>query len=191
MALLIAGLLLFLGMHFTGILADDWRQGVIKKRGTGTWKLLYTTVSIAGFILIIVGYGAARTDPVFLWAAPVWARHLAMPLTLIAFILLAAAYIPRNRIKARLGHPMLAAVKIWAFAHLLANGTLADVLLFGSFLIWAIVGFAVLRRRDRSNGVTRTGALKGDALTIITGVVAWAVFAMALHTALIGVSPLP
>ncbi len=191
MAMLIAGLLLFLGMHFTGILADDWRQGMIRKRGAGTWKLLYSAVAIAGLILIIVGYGAARTDPVFLWATPVWARHLAMPLTLIAFILLAAAYVPQNRIKARLGHPMLAAVKIWAFAHLLANGTLADLLLFGSFLVWAITGFAVLRRRDRANGVIRTGALKGDVLTLVTGVIAWAVFAMALHTALIGVSPLP
>lgn len=191
MALLIAGLLLFLGMHFTGILADDWRQSMIKKLGMGPWKLLYSAVAIAGFILIIVGYGAARTDPVLLWAAPVWARHLAMPLTLIAFILLAATYVPQNRIKAKLGHPMLAAVKIWAFAHLLANGTLADVLLFGSFLVWAIVGFAVLRRRDRLNGVTRSGALKGDIITGLTGVIAWAIFAMVLHTALIGVSPLP
>lgn len=191
MALLIAGLLIFLGMHFTGILADDWRQGMIRKRGAGTWKLLYAAVSIVGFVLIVIGYGAARTDPVFLWAAPVWARHLAMPLTLIAFILLAATYVPDNRIKAKLGHPMLAAVKIWALAHLLANGTLADVLLFGSFLVWAIAGFAVLRRRDRRNGVTRTGNMKGDVITLVTGVIAWAVFAMALHTALIGVSPLP
>lgn len=191
MALLIAGLVLFLGMHFTGILADEWRQGVIRKRGAGTWKLLYSAVSLAGFILIIIGYGAARAEPVLLWSAPVWARHLAMPLTLIAFILLAATYVPQNRIKARLGHPMLAAVKIWALAHLLANGTLADVLLFGSFLVWAIAGFAVLRRRDRSQGVTRTGGIKGDVITLITGVVAWAIFAMVLHVALIGVSPLP
>lgn len=191
MALLIAGLLLFLGMHFTGILADDWRQGIIKKRGAGTWKLLYAAVSIVGFILIVIGYGAARADPVFLWAAPVWARHLAMPLTLIAFILLAATYVPNNRIRAKLGHPMLAAVKIWAFAHLLANGTLADVVLFGSFLVWAIAGFAVLRRRDRNSGVTRTGTMKGDVITLVTGVIAWAVFAMALHTVLIGVSPMP
>jgi uncharacterized membrane protein len=191
MALLIAGLLLFLGMHFTGILADDWRQTMIRKMGPGSWKLLYSAVSVAGLILIIIGYGAARTDPVFLWAAPVWTRHLAMPLTLVAFILLAAAYVPQNRIKARLGHPMLAAVKIWAFAHLLANGTLADVLLFGSFLVWAIAGFAVLRRRDRANGVIRTGAIKGDILTLVAGIVAWAVFAMALHAVLIGVSPMP
>lgn len=191
MTLLIAGLVLFLGMHFTGIVADDWRQGMIRKRGAGTWKLLYAAVSIVGFILIVIGYGAARTDPVFLWAAPVWARHLAMPLTLVAFILLAATYVPNNRIKAKLGHPMLAAVKIWALAHILANGTLADVLLFGSFLIWAIAGFAVLRRRDRHNGVTRTGAFKGDAITLVTGIIAWAVFAMVLHTALIGVSPMP
>lgn len=192
MALLIAGLLLFLGMHFTGIVADGWRQAMVKKLGPGRWKLLYAVISLVGLVLIVIGYGEARTNPVFLWAAPVWTRHLAMPLTLIAFVLLAATYVPKNRIKAKLGHPMLAAVKIWAFAHLLANGTLADVLLFGSFLIWAIAGFAVLRRRDRVNGVASTpGTLKGDAVTLAAGVIAWLIFAMFLHTALIGVSPLP
>ncbi|MEX0739589.1 MAG: NnrU family protein [Pseudohongiella sp.] len=192
MALLIAGLLLFLGMHFTGIVADDWRQGMIRKLGANTWKLLYSAVAILGFVLIVIGYGDARTNPNWLWMAPVWARHLAMPLTLIAFILLAAAYVPQNRIKAKLGHPMLAAVKIWAFAHLLANGSLADVLLFGSLLVWAIAGFAVLRRRDRKNGVIRaSGTLKGDMATIVIGVIAWAAFAMVLHTVLIGVSPMP
>ena len=191
MALLIAGLFLFLGMHFTGILAHGWRQTMVSKTGPGSWKLLYSVVSLTGLILIIIGYGAARAEPDFLWAAPVWARHLAMPLTLLAFILLAATYVPGNRIKARLGHPMLAAVKIWALAHLLANGTVADLLLFGSFLVWAIVGFAVLRRRDRQQGVTRTGTAKGDILTVGAGIAAWAVFAMILHAALIGVSPLP
>lgn len=190
--MLVAGLFLFLGMHFTGILANNWRQGMVRKLGITSWKLLYAAVSIVGLALIVFGYADARTDPTWLWTAPVWARHLAMPLTLIAFILLAATYVPANRIKAKLGHPMLAAVKIWAFAHLLANGSLADVLLFGSFLVWAIVGFVVLRRRDRAHGVIRAeGKLKGDMTTIIIGVIAWAVFAMVLHTALIGVSPLP
>jgi len=192
MALLIAGLFLFLGMHSTGIFTDQWRQGIITKLGTKTWKLLYAAVSIVGLVLIVIGYGNARTDPTWLWMAPVWTRHLAMPLTLIAFILLAATYVPQNRIKTKLGHPMLAAVKIWALAHLLANGSVADILLFGSFLAWAIAGFVVLRRRDRTNGVIRTaGTLNGDMATIVIGVVAWAVFATVLHAALIGVNPMP
>lgn len=192
MALLVAGLLIFLGIHTTGILASDWRQGMIAKLGLQKWKLLYTVLAVAGLALIIVGYGAARMDPTWLWMPPVWTRHLAMPLTLIAFILLAATYVPANSIKAKFGHPMLAAVKVWAIAHLLANGSLADLLLFGGFLIWAIVGFAVLRRRDRSNAVVYPKAsLKGNITTGVAGVLAWAVFAMVLHTMLIGVSPLP
>lgn len=192
MALLVAGLLIFLGIHTTGILASDWRQGMVAKLGLQKWKLLYSVLAVVGLALIIIGYGAARMDPVWLWMPPVWTRHLAMPLTLLAFILLAATYVPGNSIKAKFGHPMLAAVKVWAIAHLLANGSLADLLLFGGFLIWAIVGFAVLRRRDRSNGVVYPkGSLKGNIITGVAGVLAWAVFAMLLHTMLIGVSPLP
>jgi uncharacterized membrane protein len=118
--------------------------------------------------------------------------HLVLLLTVPAFILLAAAYVPHNRIKAKLGHPMLAAVKIWALSHLLANGSLADMILFGSFLIWAIVGFAVLRKRDRIAGDTRApGTGKADGITILAGLAGWVVFAFFLHTLLIGVNPLP
>ncbi|HAB05461.1 MAG TPA: NnrU family protein, partial [Alcanivorax sp.] len=102
----------------------------------------------------------------------------------------AAAYVPGNRIRARLGHPMVVGTKVWAFGHLLAIGLLHDVVLFGAFLVWAIVAFARLRRRDRAQGVTYApGTLKGDVITLVVGVLAWALFAFWLHGALIGVRP--
>jgi len=191
MTLLIAGLVLFLGIHSTGILVPAWRANMQASLGLNGWKAMYSVVSILGFVMIIWGYGAARMDPVWLWFPPVWTRHLAVLLTVPAFILLAATYVPGSNIKAKLGHPMLAAVKIWALSHLLANGSLADILLFGGFLVWAIAGFAILRRRDRAAGVVRSGNLRGDLIAVVAGIVAWAVFAMFLHTLLIGVSPLP
>lgn len=192
MTLLIAGLILFLGAHSMRIVADGWRTQMVGRIGPMPWKGLVTLVSLVGFALIVIGYGDARTDPFVLWVPPVWASHLAIPLTLIAFILLAAAYVPRNGIKARVGHPMVAGVKLWAFAHLLANGTLADLLLFGGFLAWAVVDFMTSRRRDRAEGVRYpAGSLSRTLLAVVIGVIAWAVFAMFLHTRWIGVSPLP
>lgn len=100
-----------------------------------------------------VGFGHTRANPALLYMPPAWIRYLNLILTLIAFILVAAAYVPRNHFKEKIGHPMLAGVKIWAFGHLLSIGTLRDVVLFGAFLIWAIADFAVSRRRDRAAGV--------------------------------------
>tara|TARA_R110002072_G_scaffold233478_2_gene391104 strand:+ start:2875 stop:3453 length:579 start_codon:yes stop_codon:yes gene_type:complete len=192
MLLLIAGLLLFMATHSISIFNPGLRNRMVASYGEKQWKLAYSIISIASFIMIIYGYGAARLDPVWLWQPPVALRHLALLLTVPAFVLLAAAYVPGNRIKAKLGHPMYVSVKIWAFAHLLANGTLADVLLFGSFLAWAIAGFAVSRRRDRLNQISRpAGTTSKDMVTVIVGLVSWAVFAMFLHTLLIGVNPLP
>ena len=142
-------------------------------------------------MLIVWGYGLTRLDPVVLWSPPVWTRHIAILLNLVAFILLAAFLVPPGRIKARLGHPMLLAVKVWALAHLLANGTLADLILFGSVLIWAIVDFAASRRRDRALGtVTSPVPRRNDAIAVGLGVVLWAAMVWRLHVWLIGVSPL-
>ncbi len=190
MTALIIGLLLFLGAHSVRIVADDWRSRQIARLGERMWKVLYTVVSVIGFVLIIWGFGLARAEPVFLWSPPVWARHLAALLTVPAFVLIAAAYVPGNRMKTKLGHPMVAGVKVWAFAHLLANGTLAGVVLFGAFLAWAVANFASARRRDRRAGkVYAPGSLRGDAIAVVAGLIGWAAFAFLLHGWLIGVRP--
>jgi uncharacterized membrane protein len=190
MTLLILGLLIFLGVHSVRIFADDWRSAQRKRLGENAWKGLYSIVSIAGFALIVWGYGAARQAPVVLWASPTWTRHLAALLMLVSFVLLAAAYVPRNGIKARLHHPMVLGVKVWALAHLLANNTLADLLLYGSFLVWAVLNFRAARGRDRAEGrIYPAGSAAGTLATVAVGVAAWAVFAFWAHRVLIGVSP--
>ena len=189
MIMLILGLVLFLGIHCVGF-APEWRQRRVDRMGLLPWKGLYSVIAVAGFVLIILGFQRARLDPVVLYASPVWLNHLNALFTLVAFILLAAAYVPANHLRARIGHPMVVATKVWAFGHLLAIGLLHDVVLFGAFLVWAIVAFARLRRRDRARGVTHAaGTLKGNLITLIAGVVAWALFAFWLHGALIGVRP--
>jgi len=190
MSALILGLLMFLGMHSTRIFAEGWRSQVIARRGEGAWKGLYTVVSLVGFGLIIWGYGQARLAPQVLWASPVWTRHLASLLVLVALVLLAAAYVPGNAIKSRLHHPMVLGVKVWALAHLLANNTVADLLLFGGFLVWAVLDFRSARQRDRAAGtVYRAGRAGATVLTVGLGVLLWAVFAFWLHTLLFGVRP--
>jgi uncharacterized membrane protein len=190
MTLLILGLVLFLGIHSTRIFAEGWRSRFIAERGANTWKGLYTVVSLLGFALLIWGYGAARQQPVVLWSAPTWTRHLAALLTMPAFVLLAAAYVPGNGIKARLHHPMVLGVKIWAFSHLVANNTLADLLLFGGFLAWAVLSFLAARGRDRAAG-TRYAAGRPlmTVVTVLVGLAAWAGFAFWAHAAWIGVRP--
>ena len=191
MSLLILGLVLFLGVHSVRIVADGWRTRMRERLGEGRWKGLYSLLSFAGLVLIVWGYGLARQDPVLLWSPPVAMRHAASLLTLAAFILLVAAYVPRNAFKARLHHPMVLSVKVWALAHLLSNGNLADVLLFGGFLLWAVLDFRAARLRDRAQGTAHpSGTLAGTAMTVVLGLVAWAVFAFWGHALLIGVSPM-
>ncbi len=187
MTLLILGLLIFLGAHSVRVVADDWRSRQIARLGEGAWKGAYAAVSALGFALILWGYGQARLEPVPLWTPWIGGRHLASLLTLLAFVLLAAAYVPGNAIKARLGHPMVLAVKVWALAHLLANHTLADLVLFGSFLVWAVLDFRSARRRP-TPAPTPTSAVR-TALAVVIGLLAWAGFAMWAHAAWIGVRP--
>lgn len=190
MSALILGLLMFLGMHSARIFADGWRSQVIAQRGPGAWKALYTVVSLVGFGLIVWGYGQARLAPEVLWASPAWTRHLAGLLLLLAMVLLVAAYVPGNGIKARVHHPMVLGVKVWAFAHLLANNTLADLLLFGGFALWAVLDFRSARQRDRAAGtVYAAGRAGATAVTVVLGGAVWAAFAFWLHAALFGVRP--
>jgi len=188
---LIAGLVLFLGVHSVRIFANDWRSAQLAQRGEAVWKLGYSALSIAGFVLIVWGYGLARQSPMVLWPTPRGMNHLAALLTLLSFVLLVATYVPRNAIKAKLRHPMILGVKVWALAHLLANNTLADLLLFGSFLVWAVLSFRAARQRDRQQPPVRLASNGlATAATVVVGVVAWAAFAFWGHLALIGVRPL-
>jgi len=191
MTALILGLVLFLGIHSTRMVAEPWRQARIAQWGEKPWKLGYTAVSLLGFALIFWGFAQARQTPTALWAVPRGMNHLAALLTLVAFILLAAAHVPRNHLKARLGHPMLAAVKLWALAHLLANNSLADLLLFGGFLLWAVLCFRSARRRDRAAGVVYpAGTVGGTLAALLIGAAAWAFFAFWVHGAWLGIRPL-
>jgi uncharacterized membrane protein len=172
------------------IFAESWRGGRIAKMGLKPWKGVYSVISIIGFVLIVWGYGLARAQPVVLYTPPVWTKHIAALLTIPAFILLAAAYVPGTQIKRWVGHPMVAGTKIWAFAHLISNGTLADVLLFGAFIVWAVLDYTSLRRRDRATGkVYVAGPVTRDATAVIVGLLGWAIFALFLHGPLIGVRP--
>lgn len=190
MTWLILGLVLFLGAHSVRVFAEGWRTRMRAQLGENAWKGLYSVVSIAGFALIVYGYGAARAEAVLLYSPPVWTRHLAALLTVPAFVLLVAAYVPGNGIKARVHHPMVLGVKAWALAHLVANGMLADLLLFGGFLAWAVLSFRAARARDRAAGtVYAPGRAVPTAVTVVAGLGAWAFFAMWAHGAWIGVRP--
>jgi uncharacterized membrane protein len=191
MIVLILGLVIFLGVHSVRIFGENWRSGVIRRLGEGPWKGIYSLASAVGLVLIVWGYGLSRLDPVILWEPPIWTRHLAVALNLVAFILFAAFLLPAGSIKAKLGHPMLLSVKVWAVAHLIANGTLADAILFGSFLVWAILDFRAARQRDRVNGTVRVaGPPRNDALVVVVGAATWAAIVWRVHLWLIGVSPL-
>ena len=191
MGYLVLGLVLFLGVHSVRIVADGWRTRTLARVGEMPWKGVYSLVSAAGLALIVWGYGLARQQPVVLWVPPLGMRHAAALLTLAAFVLLAAAYVPRNALKARLHHPMVLGVKVWALAHLLSNGNLADVLLFGSFLLWAVLSFRAARQRDRALGTTyRPGTAAGTGVAVAVGAAAWLGFAWWAHAWLIGVAPL-
>jgi uncharacterized membrane protein len=190
MTYLVLGLLVFLGAHSVRIVADGWRARMLQRIGEGRWKGFYSLASLLGLALIIWGFGLARQQPVQVWSPPVALRHLASLLTLLSFILVTAAYLPGNAIKARLHHPMVLGVKTWALAHLLANGNLAHVLLFGSFLIWAVLSFVAARRRDRAAGTRYpAGGTVATLVTLGVGSGAWAGFAFWLHGLLIGVRP--
>lgn len=190
MGMLILGLVLFLGVHSTRIVADGWRTGMVARLGERTWKGLYALLSIIGLGLVVWGFGLARQQPVELWWPPSFMRHVTRLLTLIAFILLAAAYVPRNSIKARLHHPMVGAVMVWALAHLLANGNLANTVLFGSFLAWSILSFRAARARDVAAQTTYpAGTVSGTTITVVVGAVAWGLFAFWAHGLLMGVRP--
>lgn len=190
MTYLVLGLIIFLGVHSVRMVADDWRTQTRARVGESAFKGVYSLVSLVGFGLIVWGFGQARQMPVQWWSPPAFLRHVALLLTLVSFVLLAASYVPGNGIKSRVHHPMVLGVKVWAFAHLMVNGNAAHVVLFGAFLAWSVWNFVASRKRDRLQGVQyppgRTGA---TLVTLGVGLGLWLLFALFLHGWLIGVRP--
>lgn len=190
MAYLVTGLILFLGIHSIRIATDSWRTAAVARIGEGPYKGIYSVLALTGLFLIVAGFSIARETPVVLWTPPMGLRHGAALLTFLAFIFLAAAYVPGNTIRARLHHPMVLGVKAWALSHLMATGQLAHLILFAAFLVWAVFDFVSLQRRDRAHGtVYAPGNLQATLLTVAIGGTAWALFAFIFHGWLIGIRP--
>jgi len=189
MIVLIAGLVIFLGMHSIEIVAPGQRSRALARLGERPWKGLYGLISLAGLVLIVYGFAMARRAPLVLYAPLGWMRPVTLLLMLPVFPLLFAAYLP-GRIKAALKHPLLTAVKLWAFAHLLSNGTLADVLLFGAFLVWA--GADRISLKHRAPQALRTAPPRpyNDAVAVVAGLAVYVLFIGWAHARLFGVSPL-
>ena len=189
MVILLAGLLLFLGVHSISIVGAPWRDRAAARLGEQVWQGLYGLVALAGFVLVVWGYGLARAAPVVLYTPPVALRHVALLLMVVVFPLLLATYLP-GRIQTATRHPMLLATKVWALAHLLANGTLADVVLFGSFLAWAVADRISLKRRTPRPVPGAPAGKANDLVAIVGGLGLYVAFLLWLHPLLFGVSPL-
>ena len=194
MMVLVVGLILFLGIHLVPT-SPELRDSLTARLGTNGYRVLFSLLSLAGVIIIVLGYHKLQLHPgknPVLWEPPVWTRHIAAALMLPAMILLVAAFIP-SRIRTVAKHPMLAAIKIWAFAHLIANGDLGALLLFGSFLAFAVYDrISVKRRADRGPLGTQTpsGPLN-DVLVVVIGIAIYAALLFGGHQWLIGVAPIP
>jgi uncharacterized membrane protein len=190
MIIFIIGIIVFLGSHSVRIFADPWRTRMIHQLGEKKWKGLYALFSLIGFILLIIGYSQAKQNTIIIWQPPIFMTHLAVLLNLFTFILLASSAPNNNAIRLKLKHPMILGVKVWALAHLLANGSLIDLILFGSFLIWAVLDFRSARNRPNSSNETPIISLKATLIVIFFGGAVWVAFIFGLHQWLIGVAPL-
>jgi uncharacterized membrane protein len=189
MTLLIVGIIVFLGLHLLPTVSG-LRDRLVSRFGQNGYRALFSLLSIAGFVLLV--YGFAKAPVVQVWSPPGWTRWVAIVLMLPAFVVLVAAYVP-GRIKARLKHPFLVAIKIWALAHLIANGDLASIILFGSFLAYAVYDRITLKRRAARGLVTvpASGPPRNDVIAVVLGTVLYVVFLVWLHPLLIGTAPLP
>ncbi|MGE0232543.1 MAG: NnrU family protein [Flavobacteriaceae bacterium] len=186
MAYMVLGIVLFLGAHFVPM-APEFRSGLQARLGAQAYRAGFSIVSLIGLVLLIYGYGQARPESPVVWTPPEALRHLAMGLMVFAFILLVAAYVP-GKIREKVRHPMIAGVKVWAFAHLIANGRFADIVLFGAFLVWAIVDRVSLKRREAAGLVTVTGGpAQNDIVSLVVGITLYVGFLLWLHRLLIGV----
>lgn len=192
MTLLLLGIVIFLGMHLVRVVAPGLRASVIERQGKGAWMGIYTAISLAGLLLIIYGFGEARAVTGMLYNPPVFLKHISLLLMLLAFICLAAGFLPAGRIAVAVKHPQVLSIKIWALAHLLANGETSSVLLFGSFLAWAVILRISLKRRERAGEKVLPvfRSTSNDLLAVVIGAVAYGLFVWKLHEWLIGVAPI-
>ena len=187
MIVLILGIVIFLGAHTLPMFRDA-RAGWVSRLGEGGYKGLFSVASVIGFVLIVWGFSLYRAQGLApVWNPPIWTRHLTISLMWFAFVALAAMGKRPSRIRGWLRHPMLVAIKIWALAHLLANGDLGGMILFGSFLAWAVFDRISLKRRGDLGAPRVAGFTSGDAIILIAGTVAY-VAMIFLHPYLIGVS---
>ncbi len=189
MAFLLLGLVVFLGVHSVSVVNPAWRERMVARLGEGPWKGLYALLSLSGLVLIIVGYGQARLDPILLYTPPIWLKHIALLLLVPVFPLFLATYL-RGGIQRRLEHPTLLATKLWATAHLLANGMLADIVLFASFLAWAIAQRVSMQRRAQRLLPGASPSVLNDVIAVAAGVALYVVFIVWGHAWLVGVAPI-
>ncbi len=189
MSILVLGLVAFFLVHSISIANRPWRDRMVARVGEMPWKGLYSLFAIVGLALIVYGYGLARPAPIVLYDGPAWLGHLALLLLVPVFPLLIAAYLP-TRIRAAVEHPMLVAVKLWALAHLLVNGTVADVLLFGSFLVWAVADRIALEHRQPQRIPVAPETWRYDAIAVAGGLAGYALFVWRIHHWLTGVAPI-
>jgi uncharacterized membrane protein len=189
MSQLIAGLIIFLGVHSVSIVNEPWRDTMADRLRVWTWKGIYSIIALAGLVLIIRGYGEARADVVELYSTPAWLQHISILILIPVFPLLVGAYVP-GRIKAAVGHPMLLATKLWAAAHLIANGTLADLVLFGSFLMWVFADLLSVSKRQPRQIPGAPPSRFNDWIAVVVGLVLYFAFLFWLHEIFFGVSPI-
>lgn len=190
MILLLTGLVLFFAAHSVSIVSEPWRNRMVERMGEIPWKIAFAVISVLGVVLMAKGYGDARLDPVWIYTTPTWFRHLAMLLLLPVFPLFLASMLP-GRIKSAAKHPQLVSIKLWAFAHLLVNGTLADILLFGSFLAWAVADRISMKGRTQRATPTAPPSKMNDVIAVAAGLGIYLLFVFWLHGSLIGIPLIP
>ncbi len=190
MTALVIGLIVFFGLHSVRVFAEPWRVRTIAAMGEPRWKNLYSLVSIASFALMLWGFSMVRVGSPVVWSPPKVLHAITGVLVLISFVLVTAGYVPGTKIKAATSHPMTLGIKTWAFAHLLSAGSLADILLFGPFLVWSVMVYTAARRRDRAAGTTPPeGRWTRDIVAVVIGVLAWIAVVLWVHKWLVGASP--
>ncbi|SBS32784.1 NnrU protein [Marinomonas spartinae] len=191
MLILVIGLVMFFVLHSVQIMAPKWREEGMLRHGKMRWQMRFGMGALISVAFIWMGFTQVRLDPTWIWLPPAWIRQVSSLLMLFSFYFAACALIPGTKLKAMTGRPFLLAVKLWAFAHLISNGKLEDIIIFGSFLVWSIVAYAVLRRRDRAEGIKHDYiGIHMDLAAFTITMITWFGMVFYFHKLLFGVAPL-